>query len=87
MTDNDGTTYRHLYCEMITTMKGQLTNQYLEILKLKFVSLLDFINFEQYSEKFPATAYELVWKSYRWHFGSLCLKTELSVTYSSDEFL
>jgi hypothetical protein len=49
---------------MITTIKGQLTNQYYKILKLKFVSLLHFINFEHCPEKFPVTAYESLWMAF-----------------------
>jgi hypothetical protein len=57
-------------------MKGQLTNQCSEILKLKFVSLLDFGNFKHYSEKFPSTTCESLLKSNEQHFDSLLAKIE-----------
>ncbi|KDR18839.1 zinc finger MYM-type protein 1-like [Zootermopsis nevadensis] len=79
--------YQRLYREIIDTMKGQLTNRFSEILKLKFVSLLDFGNFKHYSEMFPAAAYESLLLSYGRYFDALLLKTELSVIYSSEEFL
>lgn len=67
-----------LYCETIHIMKGQSTNWFPEILKLKFNSYA----FETLNSilKFPATAYE--------SFGILIvLKTEFSVIYSTEEFL
>jgi hypothetical protein len=52
-----------------------------------FFLLLDFGNFKHYAEKFPATSYESILKSYGDHFDSLLLKTELSIIYLSEEFL
>jgi hypothetical protein len=52
----------------------------------KSVSLLDFGNLKHYSEKFPATAYESIFKSYGPYLCSLLLKTELRVIYLLEEF-
>jgi hypothetical protein len=62
-------------------VKAQLSYGFHKILKLIFVSFLDFGNFERYSEKFSATAYDSLLKLYRWCFNSLLIKTELSVLY------
>jgi hypothetical protein len=78
---------RRLYCEIIDTMEGQLTNRFSEILKLSFVSLLESGNFKHYSENFTATAYESLLKLYGRYFNFLLMKTELSVVYASEEFL
>jgi hypothetical protein len=72
-----------LYYEIIDTVKEQLNNRFSEILKLKFVLRPDCGNFKHYSEKFLATAYESLLKSYGRYFDSPSLKTELSVIYSS----
>jgi hypothetical protein len=64
------TSYRQLYCGIIDTVKAQLTNQFSEILNLKFVPLPDFGNFKRYSGNFPATFYESSLKSYGIWFSS-----------------
>jgi hypothetical protein len=56
-----------------STMKNRhysrkLTIRYFEILKPKFVLLLDFGNFKHCSAKFPSTAYESLLKSCRSNF-------------------
>lgn len=55
------------------------TNWFSEILKLNSVSILHPGNFNHYSEKFPATAYDSLLKWYGRYFDALPLKTELSV--------
>jgi hypothetical protein len=74
-----------LYCETIHTMKGQSTNWFPEILKLKFNAYA----FETLNTilTFPATAFESLLKTYKWYFDSVLLKTEFSVIYSTEEFL
>jgi hypothetical protein len=68
-------------------MKGHLTNRFSKILKVKFVSLLDFVKLKRYSETFPTAAYECVLKSCGPYFDSLLLKTELSIIQSSEGLL
>lgn len=81
--NNDERTYYHgLYCEIIDIVKGQLIIHFSEILELKFVSLLDF---KQYSEKIPSSAYELllmvfwfssseIWSFHCLFIGRICVK-------------
>jgi hypothetical protein len=51
------TSYRRQYCGIIDNMKGQLTNRYSEILKLRFVSRLAFGMFKHCSEHFRDSTY------------------------------
>jgi hypothetical protein len=45
--------YHRLYCGMSDAVEGQLTSRVSQILKRKLLSLLDFRNFEHYSDNFP----------------------------------
>jgi hypothetical protein len=55
-------TYHQLYCGIIDTLKGQLTNQYSEIYRLKCVSFLGFGNF-----KATLKGFHLLFMSHYWN--------------------
>jgi hypothetical protein len=67
-------------------VKGQLTNRFSEILKLKFVSLVGFGNLKQYCQKFLTAVPPLLNSDLR-YVDTLIMKTELTLTYLSEEFL
>jgi hypothetical protein len=85
--DNNETSYRRLYYEIIDNLIVNIEDRFSDFKKLNFFALLDFNKFGQYSSKFPAEHLTSLMKSnYGQYFNEAMLNQELNYVYSNETF-